>query len=43
MQLVKTSIHEANLPHKGAAGQWAEHFEAKYDTYAAKFRTFEQG
>ena len=43
MQLVKTSTHEASLPHKGSAGQFAEHFGVKYDTYAAKLKAFEQG
>ena len=32
MQLVKRASHEATYPHKGSAGQFADHFGVKYDT-----------
>lgn len=32
MQLVKRTTHEANYPHKGSAGQFADHFGVKYDS-----------
>jgi RHS repeat-associated protein len=43
MQLVKTSAHEATLPHKGSASQFASHFKVDYDTYEAKMKAYEQG
>lgn len=43
MQLIKTSTHEASLPHKGSAGQFAEYFGVEYDTFEAKMKAFEQG
>jgi RHS repeat-associated protein len=43
MQLIKTSTHEANLPHKGSAGQFADYFGVQYDTYEAKLKAYEQG
>jgi RHS repeat-associated protein len=43
MQLVKTSAHEATLPHKGSASQFADHFKVDYDTYEAKMKAYEQG
>lgn len=35
MQLVLRTTHEANIPHKGSAGQFADEFGVKYDTEAA--------
>jgi hypothetical protein len=35
MQLVKTTTHNASYPHKGSAGQFANHFGVKYDTAEA--------
>ncbi len=32
MQMVTHSAHEATYPHKGSAGQFADHFGVKYDT-----------
>ena len=43
MQLIKTSTHEANLPHKGSAGQFADYFGVQYDSFEAKMKSFEQG
>ncbi|WP_412531073.1 RHS repeat-associated core domain-containing protein [Flavobacterium columnare] len=43
MELVKTSAHEATLPHKGSASQFAEHFGVEYDTYESKMKAYEQG
>ena len=43
MQLIKTSAHEANLPHKGSAGQFADYFGVQYDSFEAKMKSFEQG
>jgi RHS repeat-associated protein len=43
MQLVKRATHEANLPHKGSAGQFADHFGVEYDTFEAKMKAHEQG
>jgi RHS repeat-associated protein len=43
MQLVTTSAHEATLPHKGSASQFAEHFKVEYDTYEAKMKAYEKG
>lgn len=35
MQLVKTQTHIDSFPHKGSAGQFADHFGVKYDTKEA--------
>ncbi len=43
MELVTTEAHEARYPHKGSAGQFADHFGVKYDTYEAKMKAHEQG
>ena len=43
MQLIKTSTHEANLPHKGSAGQFADYFGVQYDSFETKMKSFEQG
>jgi RHS repeat-associated protein len=43
MQLVKRTTHEANLPHKGSAGQFQDHFGVEYDTFEAKMKAYLQG
>ena len=43
MELVTTAAHQASLPHKGSAGQFADHFGVEYDTYEAKIKAHEQG
>jgi len=43
MQLVKTEVHEATIPHKGSAGQFADHFKVKYDSPEAVKKAQEKG
>ena len=43
MQLIKTEAHEATLPHKGSASQFADHFGVEYDTFEAKQKAHEAG
>ena len=43
MELVTTEAHKSKIPHKGSAGQFADYFGVKYDTYEAKMKAYEQG
>ncbi|MCX8662519.1 HNH endonuclease [Gilliamella sp. B2911] len=43
MQLVKTQTHIDSYPHKGSAGQFADHFGVKYDSKEAVEISKKQG
>ncbi|MGI4736996.1 MAG: RHS repeat-associated core domain-containing protein [Janthinobacterium lividum] len=46
MQLVKTSTHEAHLPHKGSVSQFEKHFglpSDSYGKYEAKMKSYNAG
>jgi RHS repeat-associated protein len=46
MQLVKTTTHEAYLPHKGSVSQYEAHFglpSQSYGTYDAKMKSYNAG
>ena len=40
MVLVKTSMHEENLPHSGSVSQYEKQFGVKYETYEAKMISY---
>ena len=40
MVLVKTGVHEENLPHSGSVSQYEKQFGVKYETYEAKMISY---